>query len=203
MDQGAALERRCAMTPPKPTHVYVIGFSDLVIKVGRTSNPESRFKQHAQDARVRRARIVQSWTFETDQAEYAEVLLKQLGRGYLEPLTGEYFRGKYNPFMRKVRHRFERWGLIPIDSLSFHEAAERAGVTEKELLRAREREEIRQDVYLPGSIGMRFATAAVDRWAVAHHLREEKEAAEWEAHQVKYAARKATERAARMERRAS
>ena len=147
------------MPAAEPTHVYVLGFNDSVIKVGRTSNPDRRRLQHANHALIRRATINNEWLLEVPNAKEAEFWLKVLGHQHLEALMGEYFSGDFDTFMAVVIKGFQRRGIIPAETVTFDEAVARTGVYPKYL--AGSHEEIR--MYQIEGRG-RYLVSELDQW---------------------------------------
>lgn len=81
------------MSAPAPTHVYIVGYSDGVVKVGRTSNPGQRNKALSSEGRRRGAHITHQWEKPATNPELAEFMLREFGRTRAEKAWGdEYFR---------------------------------------------------------------------------------------------------------------
>lgn len=99
---------------PNPTHVYILGFSDGLVKVGRTSNPKLRIRQHATKARHRGAVVTGQWVRSSDQPVQDEWWLRFLGGFHLARVEGfdELFAGEFDSFVALIEARpefAERW----------------------------------------------------------------------------------------------
>lgn len=90
-----------------PTHIYVIGFSDGVVKVGRTSNLTTRLRMLKSDAGKRGATIERRWASAHPDARGAEFHLRVVGRGFFtRAWGGEYFTADFDEFMGCVETKF-------------------------------------------------------------------------------------------------
>lgn len=85
------------------THVYILGFSDGVVKIGRTGNPDRRFSALKLEAEKRGASLIGSWLRATTTPARSEDALRAIGRMSYEFEQGrEYFRASFNEFLAKV-----------------------------------------------------------------------------------------------------
>lgn len=171
---------------PKPTSVYVIGFTDGVIKVGRTSNWTNRRAKHAQDGRIRRATIKNEWVLEHEHADRVERSLILLGRCHLQPLVGEYFSGDYRRFMKTVLKKFRRWGIVQTEWMTFEQVMAEFGVSAKDLLWARTDKSLNSYHHIfSDSPQAFFVRSEVEKWfsryGLADRITDRKAEADWRA----------------------
>lgn len=100
------------MSQPTATHVYILGYSDGIVKVGRTANYGQRFGSLRSEGRRRGAEIVAQWVRPSANAAYTEWFLRLLGRKHLTKAWGdEYFRGDHTAFVEAVVSTLSFWGV--------------------------------------------------------------------------------------------
>lgn len=95
------------------THVYIVKFSDGVIKVGRTANLHERFKSHRSVAKKRGATVSAAWSHDQGgSAVEAESRLKEYGQRMHPRAWGlEHFTGDFDDFVTGARAHLIRNGL--------------------------------------------------------------------------------------------
>lgn len=109
------------MSKPAATHIYMLGFSDGIVKVGRTSNPTTRFRSLRAEGRRRGAEIEHEWLHVHEDARFAEWYLRMIGFNFSKRAWGtEYFRAAFPGFVRLVEVKFEQYGLDLGVAASFH-----------------------------------------------------------------------------------
>jgi hypothetical protein len=90
-------------------YVYVLGFSDGTVKVGRTSDPQQRISRHKYDASMRSATLEHSWVGRTSIPLQAELALIRIGRSSFPKAWGsEYFRASFDDFMAAINRLMHR-----------------------------------------------------------------------------------------------
>src|SRR5690606_14952383 len=115
-DQGGGIVTRApsatrAAAHANPTHIYVIGYSDGVVKVGRTSNPRSRMTTLRSEASRAGRGISSSLFWAVPNAAQSEWHLRLVGRGFFKPVSAEYFEADFDEFVATVMRKFEDYGL--------------------------------------------------------------------------------------------
>lgn len=94
-----------------PTHIYIVGFDNGIVKVGRTSDPHNRFITLASQHRKTGATITNRWVSEHPNPRQAEFHLRRIGRGFFTWAHGaEYFFADFDTFLAKVEQKFEDYG---------------------------------------------------------------------------------------------
>lgn len=89
----------------------MLGFSDGVVKVGRTSNPHTRMITLRSEARVRGATIDRVWVSAHSDPRGAEWHLRLVGSHFKRFRGTEYFKADFDKFMRKLESKFAQWGV--------------------------------------------------------------------------------------------
>jgi len=94
-----------------PTHVYIVAFSDRVVKIGMTGSPERRMRALAGQARNRGAEMTESLIVEHPDAPHMEQVMRWIGKYQSIPAWGnEYFFADFEPFVQLVRDRGAQFG---------------------------------------------------------------------------------------------
>lgn len=97
------------------TTIYFIGFSDGIVKVGRTSNFRTRFSGLRSEATKRSAYPTHSWSMEHGSARIAEHMLLRTARGMFgQPFGAEYFTAEFGPFVDAMIRALDERAGIPI-----------------------------------------------------------------------------------------
>lgn len=100
------------MSKPPATHIYMLGYSDGIVKVGRTSDPKRRFNTLQAEGRRRGAEIEHRWLRVHDDPRRAEWYLRFIGFTFSKRAWGtEYFRSDFPGFVRLIEVKFEQYGL--------------------------------------------------------------------------------------------
>lgn len=109
------------------THIYVAGFSDDIIKVGRTANPSMRLYQHHLGARHRDEALSNWWVQPHDNANEAERALREVGKSYFSRAWGnEYYVAAFTDFMdtlSALSFDFDELADLEFPAASWDEAA--------------------------------------------------------------------------------
>lgn len=94
-----------------PTHIYIVGYSDGIVKVGRTGNLHDRFLTLTSEARRRGATIDRKWAAAHPNPRHAESHLRLVGTGFFRRATGaEYFVADFDTFLATVYRKFADYG---------------------------------------------------------------------------------------------
>lgn len=106
------------MAQPIATHVYVLGFSNGTVKVGRTSNLRRRMYAHQTWARRNGTAITDQWSRRTNDANYVEWVMRFLGLFSFPRPEGstERFEADFSEFLPKLLNDFYKWGIAVNDS---------------------------------------------------------------------------------------
>jgi hypothetical protein len=95
-----------------PTHIYVLGFSDGILKVGRTSNPHQRMILLRHEAKKRGATITNQWVTEFANAIRGEHYLIRVGAEHFPQAWGkEYFCAGFDEYLTVL------YGAYPLKTL--------------------------------------------------------------------------------------
>lgn len=106
-------------TASTSTHVYILGFSDGVVKIGRTGNPDRRFSALKLEAEKRGARLSGTWLRRTSTPARSEDALRAIGRLKYDFEQGrEYFRAEFSDFIETVKKYAYAWDRV-IDDETF------------------------------------------------------------------------------------
>lgn len=102
------------MSKPIPTHVYVAGFSDGVVKVGRSATPARRLQTLGSQAILRGATLTNTRVWEAEDGAHAESLMRHAC--YMSELPrawgAEYFRIEFPAFIEFLTTTLDRWGNL-------------------------------------------------------------------------------------------
>lgn len=101
-----ALSITRAAAHANPTHIYVMATSDGVVKIGRTSNPRTRFNTLRSEARANGAVITDAWVSRHPNPQMAESHLRFMGRSVYPMVSHERFEAPFAEFMMRVRWYF-------------------------------------------------------------------------------------------------
>lgn len=100
------------MSAVEPTHVYMLGYSDGIVKIGRTSNFKQRRRALSAEGHRREADITRQWVRRSGDARRTEWYLRMLGYAHFErPWGTEYFRADYAEFVDVMEKVLTLWGL--------------------------------------------------------------------------------------------
>lgn len=110
---------------PTASHIYVVGFSGHIVKVGRTSNPRRRMQSLASHAKTERsATLTDQFIAKHENADLAECGMKWVAGRYFERAWGqEYFHGEFDALMEALRADLPLFGVTFSTVIPFDDAA--------------------------------------------------------------------------------